>query len=123
MEKEIFELMTKMYNEMQKGFANVNSRLDKVESEIKDMKSEITKNSLLIEKANDNIKLLAEGQETIINQIGTSSDESSTTINNRLEVIELATKSTSKEVKFIKHKLHEAEEEMFDIKDHLQIIK
>ena len=58
MDKEIFELMTKMYNDMQKGFADVNSRLDKVESEIKDMKSEITKNSLLIEKTNDNIKLL-----------------------------------------------------------------
>ncbi len=31
--------------------------------------------------------------------------------------------NVSKDVKFIKHKLHETEEEMFDIKDRLQIIK
>lgn len=29
----------------------------------------------------------------------------------------------SKDVKFIKHKLHETEEDVFDIKDHLKIIK
>jgi chromosome segregation ATPase len=29
----------------------------------------------------------------------------------------------SKDVKFIKHKLHETEEDVFDIKDHLKIVK
>lgn len=28
-----------------------------------------------------------------------------------------------KDVKFIKHKLHETEEDIFDIKDHLKIVK
>lgn len=31
--------------------------------------------------------------------------------------------SITKDVKFIKHKLHETEEDVFDIKDHLKIIK
>ncbi|WP_321833442.1 hypothetical protein [Clostridium butyricum] len=31
--------------------------------------------------------------------------------------------SIAKDVKFIKHKLHETEEDVFDIKDHLKIIK
>lgn len=31
--------------------------------------------------------------------------------------------SIVKDVKFIKHKLHETEEDVFDIKDHLKIIK
>ncbi|CAI3543063.1 MULTISPECIES: hypothetical protein [Clostridium] len=31
--------------------------------------------------------------------------------------------SILKDVKFIKHKLHETEEDVFDIKDHLKIIK
>lgn len=31
--------------------------------------------------------------------------------------------SIHKDVKFIKHKLHETEEDVFDIKDHLKIIK
>ena len=34
MDREIFDLMTKMYNEMQNGFLEVNSRLDKMECEI-----------------------------------------------------------------------------------------
>lgn len=109
---DLFELMTKMYEEMKEGF----SKIDKLEEKI-------NKNTLLLEKATDNIKLLAEGQETIINQIGTSSDENNNTLNNRLEVIELATKSISKDVKFIKHKIHETEEDVFDIKDHLKIIR
>lgn len=32
-------------------------------------------------------------------------------------------KLAAKDVKFIKHKLHETEEDVFDIKDHLKIIK
>ncbi|BCZ45715.1 hypothetical protein psyc5s11_17820 [Clostridium gelidum] len=31
--------------------------------------------------------------------------------------------SINKDVKFIKHKLHETEEDVFDIKDHLKIVK
>jgi hypothetical protein len=31
--------------------------------------------------------------------------------------------SIDKDIKFIKHKLHQTEEDVFDIKDHLKIIK
>ena len=31
--------------------------------------------------------------------------------------------SINKDVKFIKHKLHKTEEDVFDIKDHLKIVK
>jgi len=31
--------------------------------------------------------------------------------------------SINKDVKFIKHKLHETEEDVFDIKDHFKIVK
>ena len=31
--------------------------------------------------------------------------------------------SISKDLKFIKHKLHETEEDVFDIKDHLKLVK
>ena len=34
MDREIFDLMTKMYNKMQNRFLAVNSRLDKMECEI-----------------------------------------------------------------------------------------
>lgn len=35
MEKDLFELITKMYGEMQGGFDKVNSRLDILETEVK----------------------------------------------------------------------------------------
>lgn len=34
MEDKIFELMTKMYGEMQQGFSNMNNRLEKLESKV-----------------------------------------------------------------------------------------
>lgn len=113
---ELFELISKMYSEIQTMRSEVNEKFDNLEKQV-------NKNSLLLEKMENNIKLLAEGQDTIINQIGVSAEENKNTINSRLEIIELATKSISKDVKFIKHKLHETEEDVFDIKDHLKIIK
>ena len=110
-------------NEIKNLLMQILENQTKAEMKIDKLEQKINKNTLLLEKATDNIKLLAEGQETIVNQIGTSSDESNNTLNNRLEVIELATRSISKDVKFIKHKIHETEEDVFDIKDHLKIIR
>lgn len=42
---------------------------------------------------------------------------------NRHIEINTETKNISKNLKFIKHKLHQTEEEVFDIKDHLKLIK
>lgn len=42
MDKELFDLMTRMYNEMQSGFSAVNSRLAKMECEV-------TKTNMVIE--------------------------------------------------------------------------
>jgi len=38
----LFELMTKMYNEMHEGFKEVNSRINKIENDIKDVKTELS---------------------------------------------------------------------------------
>lgn len=95
----------------------------KSEMKLDKLEQQLNKNTLLLEKVTDNIKLLAEGEETIIAQLGTSAKENNNTINSRLEIIELATKSISKDVKFIKHKIHETEEDVFDIKDYLKIIR
>jgi archaellum component FlaC len=38
---KLFELMSKMYGEMQEGFKEVNSRIGNVENEVKDLKSEV----------------------------------------------------------------------------------
>ncbi|SDO75384.1 hypothetical protein [Clostridium gasigenes] len=49
MEKDLFELMTKMYSEMQGGFEKVTTRLDSLETEIQDVKVEVKKTNLVIE--------------------------------------------------------------------------
>lgn len=38
--EKLFELMTKMYSDMQEGFSKVNSRIDNLENEVKDFREE-----------------------------------------------------------------------------------
>ncbi|WP_394870525.1 hypothetical protein [Clostridium butyricum] len=92
---DLFELITSMYSNMQEGFSSVNKRLDNLENRIDNLEKQVNKNTLTLEGARDDIKLLAEGQSTISNQLGKSSAESSKSINDRLEVIELAVTDTS----------------------------
>lgn len=51
----------------------------------------------------------------VYNQTATTCEDI-TTVDSKIE-------NLSKDIKFIKHKLHETEEDVFDIKDHLKIIK
>ena len=105
---DIFKLMTKMYSEMQTGFSTVNSRIDTLETrfdtletKVDNLETKVDKNSLLLEKLESNIKLLAEGQESFREQIGRTGNEDKRTITDRLEIIELAVKDTSNDVKNI----------------------
>ncbi|MCR3758177.1 hypothetical protein KYB31_04085 [Clostridium felsineum] len=84
---DLFELMTKMYSEIQE----INKRLNNVEASN-------SKNSLLLEKVDSNIKLLAEGQESFRDQIGRNNNDDKTTINDRLQIIELAVNSISSSI-------------------------
>ncbi len=40
-EEKIFELMTKMYSEMQQGFEDVNNKIEKVDRELQGTKNEV----------------------------------------------------------------------------------
>ena len=75
-------------SDMKTKFSKTNKRLDSLEQQV-------NKNTVTLESVRDDIKLLAEGQSTISNQLGRSSDENSKSINDRLEVIELAVTDTS----------------------------
>lgn len=91
---KLFDLMTKMYSEMQE----MNKRLGNVETDVKDLKTDTVKNSILLEKVDSNVKLLAEGQESFRTQIGRNDADDKRSINDRLDVIELAVTSTSRSV-------------------------
>ncbi|WP_234122360.1 hypothetical protein [Clostridium hydrogenum] len=47
--KEMFELMTKMYAEMQNGFKSVNSEIKALKSGQEELKNEIRKTNVVIE--------------------------------------------------------------------------
>lgn len=61
MEDKIFELMTKMYGEMQQGFSQVNERLDNVEQRLTNVEEIVTKNSIAIERIESNLNQLMDG--------------------------------------------------------------
>lgn len=124
---EIFDLLTKMYSDL-------TGKIDDIHSEMKEMKSDfnnkfdslekqVSKNTILIEKMDSNIKLLAEGQEAFREQIGRADNEDKRTVSERLETIELAVKSTSKDIKVVKRRVENTEEDVIEIQSHLKIIK
>lgn len=84
---EIFDLLTKMYSEMQE-----------MKSDIKQLKNDVTKNTITLEKMDNNIKLLAEVQESFKEQLGRADIEDKRTVTDRLETIEMAVTHTAKSV-------------------------
>ena len=99
-EDKVFDLMAKMYaemqqnlknihTEMQNGFKGVNERIDSVESEVK-------KNSVLLEKQGKDIKLLAEGHKNLSEQMDRKFAEVNETIERNYTLHDRAIKNISK---------------------------
>lgn len=86
--EKLFELMEKMYIEMQSGFSKVNERFE-------DLEKKVDKNTILLEKARADIKLIAEVQQSFQEQLGKSKDTESKSLNERLDIIELAVTNNS----------------------------
>ena len=95
---EIFDLLTKMYSEMQEMKSDFGSRFDKLENRMDSLEKQVTKNSITLEKLDNNIKLLAEGQEAFKEQLGRADIEDKRTVTDRLETIEMAVTHTAKSV-------------------------
>ena len=87
---EIFDLLTKIYSEMQE-----------MKSDIKDLKNDVNKNTVTLENMDNNIKLLAEGEETFRDQISRTNTQDKRTVTDRLENIELAVTHTSNSVNYL----------------------
>ena len=108
---DLFELMSKMYSEMNSKFdaidskfdvidskfdamdsrfTEIDSKFDNLSSDVKKIRNDVTKNSIMLEKLDSNVKLLAEGQEAFREQLGCNDAADKHTINERLELIEHA---------------------------------
>ena len=103
--------------------SSLKSDVSSLKTDVSSLKTDVSKNSLLLEKLDSNVRLLAEGQESFREQIGRSGNEDKRSIYEKLDIVELAVKSTSSDVMFIKHKVQETEVDVFTIQSHLKIIK
>jgi predicted nucleic acid-binding Zn-ribbon protein len=104
--------MEKILKEILDEIKNINKRLVAMEANINNMKNDIG-------DMKTDIKDLKQGQNDIKSHL------ESMDIKNADRHLEAFSKISSidKDIKFIKHKLHQTEEDVFDIKDHLKIIK
>lgn len=87
---------------MEKMFNEIINKLNNLENKIDELTSKVDSNH---------------------KEVMTKLDEFEPKNATRHSEINLKIDTISKDIKFIKHKIHETEEDVFDIKDHLKIIK
>ena len=78
------------FDAMDSRFTEIDSKFDNLSSDVKKIRNDVTKNSIMLEKLDSNVKLLAEGQEAFREQLGCNDAADKHTINERLELIEHA---------------------------------
>ncbi|MEG1256851.1 hypothetical protein [Clostridium sp.] len=88
---ELFELMTKMYSELQETKKEINSKFE-------ELNLKVDKNSLLLEKLDTNIKIVGEVQQSFQAQLGRNLLEDGKTVADRLDIIELAVTNSSENI-------------------------
>ena len=97
-EDKLFDLVTKMYSDMQEGFKKVNQRLNTVETELKEFREETNTNFSNLEDKLNNLE-------------GTNATNH-VAINSKLNKV-------SEDLDFLTHKEFQTEKEMYHIKQKL----
>lgn len=95
------------------------SKVDNMQDDINQLKDDVKLLKHDTKLLKDDTKQLKEGQsrmEAVVSDLDPRNA-------NRHVIIESSIAELHKDVKFIKHKLHVNEEEIFDIKDHLKLVK
>lgn len=85
MEDKTFELLTKMYNEFSEKFDKIDGKVDKLEKEMKETNTRLTKIELCIEnEIKPDIKAALEGYQMVYEELS-EKGKSIEIINNKLE--------------------------------------
>lgn len=104
---EIFDLLNKMYSDLTQKIDNVNSEMQEIEQSIKKLDTKMDKG---FDEVNVRIDTLSIGIGKMI------TNEVAEELSDQLRIIK-------SDVKFVKHKVQETEEDVFTIQSHLKIIK
>lgn len=104
--EKLFELMEKIYVELQstkaemrEGYANVNRRIDSVDKRIDSIEGEVRKNSITIESMDKRLKVMAEVQEVNCAENQKSHQQIVEMLTERLDIQDTAIKNNIKAVK------------------------
>ncbi len=116
-ENKMFDLLEKIYVEVQSH----GKRLDNVDNKLNALESEVKKNSLKLESIETKLNTIAEVQKSHMNQNEKAHKEVVKPLAEKVDVIELAVKDTSKDVKDIKEDLTSVE--LITAKNYTDIVK
>ena len=121
---EMFELMTKIYAEVQ----GIKLEMNDMKSEMNDMKSEMIGMKKEQSKTNERLDKLENRVDKGFNEVNKRFDEMSGAIghmvtNEIAEELSNKLKEIKTDVKFVKRKVQDTEEDVFVIQDVLKIIK
>ena len=121
---EMFELMTKIYSEVQ----GIKLEMNDMKSEMNDMKSEMIGMKKEQSKTNERLDKLENRVDKGFNEVNKRFDEMSGAIghmvtNEIAEELSNKLKEIKTDVKFVKRKVQDTEEDVFVIQDVLKIIK
>ncbi len=123
LEEKRLDGMDKRLDGMDKRLDGMDKRLDGMDKRIEKMEVELRKQGMIQERMQRNIELLVEGHNNILETIDRKFDEVKEEFNERLSEVEFTIADLSGDVKFIKHKSFENEENLFKLKESLRIVK
>lgn len=105
MEEKLFELMTKMYSEMQQGFSEVRTEIRDVKTEvgintkeIQSLKQEVKVNTLELETVNSKLNKIAELQVSFQDQIKSESNNIKKDVADKISLLELAVRRNKEDL-------------------------
>lgn len=104
MDKEILDILKSMQEDIraikntQKGHS---AEIRELKDEIRELNNKTDKNTIMLEKLNDKVKILAEVQVSFKEQLDRTKDKNGKSLDERLDIIELAVSDTSGRVKDI----------------------
>ena len=86
MDKEMMEIMKSLMQEMTNGFEKVNKRLDKIETDVKELKTNQEQTNIRLDKIEIDVKELKEKIDNVYNQTADLT-EFKTEVNTKLDVL------------------------------------
>ncbi|MBU3111470.1 hypothetical protein [Clostridium lacusfryxellense] len=108
MDDKTFELMEKMYIEFslfKTDIKDIKNDLTAVKQDLTALNVKVERNTLLIEDLTSKVETIAEVQKSHMAQNEKDHNDIVENVNKKIDVIELSTKNTSKDVKEIKNGL------------------